>query len=118
MRTALVSIALATCAILIFPARAAESNQNQSVCCQMVLKALDASRQIKTGMTRHEIEERQFVHGGGAYVPGINTYVYSKCAYIAIDIHFKLADPRKATESPNDVVTKASKPYLAYPAMD
>ena len=119
MRTTLALIVLAACVTIIFPAIASRPRQERGACCDVVLEALKASEQIKIGTTRREVEGRHFVHGGGAYFRDENTYLYSKCNYIAINIHFKLASPTNtATESPDDVVTKVSKPYLANPPRD
>jgi hypothetical protein len=86
--------------------------------CVEIRQALDDYLQIKVGMTRREVE-KQFKEDGGMQVRGQTRYVYKKCAYVQVEISFKLADSRKTVESsPDDIVTKVSKPYLAYMAVD
>jgi len=48
-------------------------------------------------------------------------YTYKKCGFIKVDIDFSLArkyEAGKDVESPDDVITKVSRPYLDYPTMD
>jgi len=86
--------------------------------CGEFRQALDDYLQIKAGMTRREVQ-KQFKEDGGIQVRGQTRYVYKKCAYVQVEITFKLAEPGKPVESsPDDIVTKVSKPYLAYTTMD
>lgn len=91
---------------------------DQSNCCSLTQEALKASGSIKSGMTRHEVE-LNFRPDGGVQVRDVTRYVYRGCVYIRVDIHFKLAKPTDAIKgSPDDIVTKVSTPYLAYPTID
>lgn len=54
--------------------------------------ALEAADAIKVGMTRREVEERWSKDGGLQFRRGTR-YIYEKCAYIRMDVKFKLAEP-------------------------
>jgi hypothetical protein len=98
--------------------RQESANQNESAECKMVLGALQASDAIKVGMTRREVAEH-WSEDGGLQFRRETRYVYEKCAYIRVDVKFKLAEPTDAVEvSPDDEVSEVSKPYLAYPDAD
>jgi hypothetical protein len=95
-----------------------QSRGSQFDTCGEVRQALDDSLQIHIGTTRREVEKR-FKEDGGATTREQTRYIFKKCAYIQIEIYFKLAAPRNSLNfSPNDIVIKVSKPYLAYPAAD
>jgi len=86
--------------------------------CQLIERALQETQRIKSGMTRREIEEH-FKLDGGLQVRSETRYMYPGCHLIRIDVDFKFAPPTDRVEfSPDDVVTKVSTPYLAYPDMD
>lgn len=114
----LVAVAILLCAATLTGAGPRTQSETQSNCCTMVREALKAAGDIRAGMSRHEVESH-FRLDGGAHVRDDARYVYRDCAYIIVDIHFKLAAPVDSPkESPDDVVTKVSKPYLAYPTID
>jgi len=99
-------------------ARPGMKSDNQSECCQMVQEALGKSREIKPGATRREVEKNWTIDGG-VHIRDEARYNYSKCEYIKVDIDFKRVAPTDQIEdSPDDLVTKVSKPFLAYPAAD
>jgi hypothetical protein len=92
--------------------------EGQSKCCQLVQDALQASRRIKIGETRRQLET-DFREDGGAQVRDQTRYMYRRCSYIRVDVDFKLAAPVDSpADSPDDTVVKVSRPYLAYPTMD
>jgi hypothetical protein len=94
------------------------SDENRSPCCDMAQEALRASGSIKAGMTRRELE-RHWRIDGGVQFRDETRYVFPKCGHIRVDVSFKLAAPTDQIEnSPDDTVTRVSKPYLAYPTMD
>ena len=82
------------------------------------MDALDAATRLKPGALRSQVEEN-FELDGGISFPEQATYVYKKCHYIKIDLGFSAQDiARRPVPSPNDAITKISKPYLAYPVAD
>ena len=97
---------------------AASAAQDQSQCCFIAVDVLKASAAIRPGMTRGEVE-LHFRQDGGTQVRDMTRYVFRDCDYIMVDIHFNLAAPTdRAALSPNDLVKRVSKPYLAYPRID
>lgn len=95
-----------------------QNSGDQMERCAEVKQAIDSSLKIKPGTTRREVA-KQFQEDGGANAREQTRYTYKKCMYIRINISFKPAAPRNSLEfSADDVVTKVSKPYLAYPTMD
>ncbi len=86
--------------------------------CEVVERALQETRSIKSGMTRREVE-KHFKLDGGVQVRHETRYMYLGCHYIRVDVEFDLAAPTDRVEdSPNDVVTRVLRPYVAYPTMD
>jgi hypothetical protein len=95
-----------------------QSRGSHTDTCGQVKRALDDSLQIKTGMTRREVE-KQFEDDGGIQAREQTRYVSKKCPYIQVEIHFKLIASNNSLDfSPDDIVAKVSKPYLAYLAVD
>jgi len=88
--------------------------QNRQLPCAVVEEALEASLQIKAGMTRREVE-KDFKLDGGVQFPHSARYLYSKCPFIKLHVDYK---PTRGADSPNDTVIKVSKPYLDSPASD
>jgi hypothetical protein len=69
-------------------------------------------------MTRREVE-KHFKLDGGMQVRQETRYMYLGCYYIRVDVEFDLAAPTgRVEDSPNDVVSRVSRPYVAYPTMD
>jgi hypothetical protein len=98
--------------------RQESANQNESAESKMVQGALEAADAVKVGMTRREVAEH-WSEDGGLQFRRETRYVYEKCAYIRVDVKFKLAEPTGAVEvSPDDTVSEVSRPYLAYPDAD
>jgi hypothetical protein len=74
---------------------------------------------IKPGMTREELCKKFTGEGGLSTAEG-RTYVHLLCPYIKIDVGFKRSDAKQSIveERLTDVITKVSRPYLAWPTMD
>ena len=119
--TAAVILLILSLSVLIFAScRASPSLKSPSSCCQMVRNALDASRQLKPGAKRRDVE-KQFYMDGGVQDPRSTRYRFAKCGYVKVQIDFKLAGAREngmGVESPDDTVTKVSVPYLDFPTLD
>jgi hypothetical protein len=91
---------------------------DQSASCKMVQGALRASRDIKIGSTRRELENNWSLDGG-TELRDEGRYNYRGCGYIQVDVKFKLAAPTDQTgDLPDDTVTHVSRPNLAYPRLD
>ncbi len=73
-------------------------------------------------MTRADVEKNFRRDGGLQFFSKSSSttrYVYSKCAFIKIEVKFKAAIVNEAGfSSPNDTVVSVSKPYLKYPFAD
>ena len=94
------------------PARARE---HKDECCGLVQTALTAYRNIKPGMTRRQVEA-QFYLDGGAMTPAESRYIYRGCEFIRVNVSFKVKDESRLSD--DDIVTRASKPYLDLPTVD
>ena len=88
--------------------------QKQGEPCTIVKEALIDSLKIKTGMTRGEVE-KMFVLDGGVQFPHSARYLYSKCAFIKLQVDYK---PTGSADSASDTVIQVSKPFLAGPSTD
>ena len=110
---------------LISVAQTPQEAKQQSTCdqCTFLQDALKSVAKIKVGETRLAIET-DFEMEGGMQVASTTRYWYKKCRYIKIDVSFdeKYIDrdyvSKTGNFSPNDVISKISKPYIAYPVMD
>jgi hypothetical protein len=87
--------------------------------CDLVAEALDAASRLKAGMPRADVE-KAFTLDGGMSFQDRATYTYRHCRYIKVDVEFQKRDvaPDVQAFSPEDQVSKVSKPYLAYPISD
>lgn len=115
---AVLAVLLSVC--MLGGCQARMEDQNQSSCCQMVRDALAASRRLRPGMTRRDVE-RQFYVDGGAQGPESTRYDFAKCGYTKVQIDFKLAGASEhgmPGYNPDDTVTKVSPPYIAAPTLD
>jgi hypothetical protein len=76
---------------------------------------LTECQKIKPGMTRAQLSE-VFDTEGGLSTAKDRTYVYRRCWYIKIDVHFTLSDPKQSVEEERgtDVISAVSKPYLQW----
>ncbi|HEY1203275.1 MAG: molybdopterin-dependent oxidoreductase [Bryobacteraceae bacterium] len=73
---------------------------------------------IKVGMTRGELL-KVFMEEGGISFRTWHRYVYRKCGFVKVDVEFAPAgDPSSFKESPDDRITKISKPYLELSILD
>lgn len=70
-------------------------------------------------MTRAQLF-RHFTIEGGISDARHRTYTHRACPFIKVDVDFKLADPNPAAseESPADIITKISQPYLNWMVID
>ena len=80
---------------------------------QWVESALKDMESIKVGMTRQEVL-RVFTTEGGTSTPLKRRYVYRYCPLFKVDVHFqtRTSETGRAVESPDDLITMISKPYL------
>lgn len=86
--------------------------------CGVVVRAIEAARTLKSGMSRSDVE-KGFLRDGGVQFREKTTYVYRDCDYIKIDVEFATqSDTPKGQLHPNDRIVSVSRPYLAYPTMD
>ena len=70
--------------------------------------------QIRVGMKRRDVE-KDFDVDGGMQFRSETRYMYPKCHDIRIDVDFQPAPRTDPLEfSPDDIVTKVSRPYLAF----
>jgi hypothetical protein len=86
-----------------------------------VAKCLMDFQSIKVGMTRGEVEKRFPEDGGERGVSPVR-FTHPECGYFKIDVEFDFKRDAKeqgrAIESPEDKVTKISKPYIEAPTID
>ena len=80
---------------------------------QWVESALEDMESIKVGMTRRELL-RVFTTEGGLSTPSKRRYVYKHCPLFKVDVDFqtRTSETGRAVESPDDLITTISKPYL------
>jgi hypothetical protein len=78
---------------------------------QQISDILKKCESIKPGMTRADLL-KVFTTEGGLSTQIWRTYVYSRCPYIKVDVEF--ASTKSKQEQPTDIITKISKPYLAW----
>lgn len=73
-------------------------------------------------MIRADVEKNFKLDGGLQFFSksfSTTRYLYSKCAFIKIDVKFKAAAANETGSlSPNDIVVSVSKLYLEYPFTD
>ena len=86
---------------------------------QWVESALNEMESIKVGMTRKELL-RVFTTEGGISTPSQRRYVYRHCPLIKVDVQFqtRTSETGQAIESPDDLITMISKPYLERMILD
>ncbi len=73
---------------------------------------------LKVGMTRAELL-KVFMEEGGISNRTWRRYVYRKCGYIKVDVEFAAVGNLDSHEqSPDDWITKISKPFLEFAIMD
>jgi len=90
--------------------------------CQFIAQAIEATKSLKAGMTRSELD-KNFTEDGGITFIGQGQhharYVYRKCPYIKIDVDLTVAGvDEKPAMSPTDRILKVSRPYLEHPFYD
>lgn len=101
------------------PRLSQKSADHPSTSCNEIAKALETVARVKVGMTRQELEQF-FERDGGAQFPLSTRYVYPQCHYVKVEVEFQHPDspPQNQLLSPNDVVSKVSKPYIEYAFKD
>ena len=74
---------------------------------------------IKPGMDREDLL-KVFQVEGGLSTRTQRKYAYRECPYVKVDVTFEaVGSPEdKLTESPNDKITKVSKPFLEWSIVD
>jgi hypothetical protein len=86
-----------------------------------VAKCLTDFQSIKVGMTRGEVEKKLRIDGGLQSFSRVR-YIHFECEYFKIDIEFDVKrdekDQGRAMVSPEDKVTKVSRPYIDFPVAD
>jgi hypothetical protein len=100
-------------------------NQEAENNTQWVARSLKEMETIKLGATRGELLN-VFTEEGGLSTPLHQTFVYKQCRYFKVDVEFRaVGRPARDRDgrvtlikSDADVITKISKPYLAWSVMD
>jgi hypothetical protein len=74
---------------------------------------------VKPGMTRQQLLI-VFREEGGLSTRTQRRYAFRECPYIKIDATFEPVGPFSSNfnESPNDRISKLSKPFLEHPIVD
>ncbi len=95
--------------------------------CKPIAQALEATKKLKPGMLRAELE-KEFEEDGGisffekdseASFRQKGRYVYRKCPYIKIDVELIFEGTTEApAPSQKDRIRSISRPYLEYPYAD
>ena len=112
----LLLLLLALVTTLVLPGSATPQNE-QCVSRDQLIQALTDFGNLKTGMSRQDIE-RSFVLDGGMNFRNHSYYVYSKCDLIRVEVTFEPDTTVKDGFSPRDRVTQLSKLYLGFPSKD
>lgn len=86
---------------------------------EWIAKSLKEIESVKIGMTRVDLL-RVFKEEGGISTRTWRRYVYRDCRYIKVDVEFEPAgEPEnKLSQSPGDMITKISKPFLEWSIID
>lgn len=86
---------------------------------EWIARTLKEIQTIKVGMTRKELLAK-FTTEGGFSSRTWQKYVYRECPLIKVDVEFEAvgASEDKMKESPDDKITKISKPYLEETILD
>jgi hypothetical protein len=82
---------------------------------QQISDILKECESIKSGMTRADLL-KIFITEGGLSSQTWRTFVHSRCPYIKVDVEFAPTESKQ--EQPTDIITKISKPYLAWTIID
>lgn len=82
---------------------------------QQISDILKECESVKPGMTRAELL-KVFTTEGGMSTQIWRTFVHSRCPYIKVDVEF--APTKSGQEQTTDIITKISKPYLAWTIID
>lgn len=88
-----------------------------SSCCSIVEEALHDVSKIKPGMKRADLAA-MFTTEGGLDFHIETIYVWKTCPYIKIKVSFALENSTALKDSPSDVITAVSEPYIQYPVRD
>jgi hypothetical protein len=101
------------------PAPSASGTDIDQDLTNQISATLTECQKIKPGMTRSQLME-VFDTEGGISTAKDRTFVYRRCQYVKIDVHFILSEPAQNVldERPTDTIGKVSKPYLQWSIMD
>jgi hypothetical protein len=103
--------------------RSVENYQEAEDQTAWVSRSLKQMQTVKVGMTRADLL-KVFTTEGGLSTRLWRTYVYKQCPYFKVDVEFRAVGTRDKRgrvgidESDDDVITKISKPYLAWTVAD
>lgn len=93
-----------------------ETGESES--CKMIEQAIAKAHKIKPGWSRRDVE-KEFIEEGGMQTRDDVRYIYRRCSFIHVRIHFKLVQPKNSmTPSEADTVTSVSALTLGYPTVD
>jgi hypothetical protein len=86
---------------------------------EWIATVLQDAWKIKPGMTRQQLL-KLFKTEGGLSTRRQRTYVYRRCPYIKVTVHFiPMRDPdNKSVELPDDEIQTISEPFLEPPTYD
>ena len=101
---------------LVLKATKPQSNQTSSLCEQLVPVMKDYER-IKPGLARGQLE-KFLQRDGGLQFPNSTRYVFPVCSLLHVDVEFDPKGGPGRLFSPDDIVKRASKIYVEYPAKD
>jgi hypothetical protein len=84
-----------------------------------IAKVLRQIATIRPGMTRRDLL-KVFTTEGGLSTRFWQTYAYSECPYIKVNVRFKAVnnDGDNLQEEPDDIIESISQPYLAWSVAD
>ena len=86
--------------------------------CEIVTDALRSYSNLKTGMTRRELEQ-DFTAEGSFSMRSEGVYVYRRCRNIKVTVDFEFdLNAKNVVTAPSDTIKKLSKLYLDYEARD
>ena len=102
-----------------FPTPSETDPEIDKTLTKQITVVLKECQTIKPGMTRSQFL-KVFTTEGGLWTAEHRTFVYRSCAYIKVDVDFRLSDPKQNVleERPTDIIVKISKPYLEWSIID
>jgi hypothetical protein len=86
--------------------------------CEWVENSLKEMQTIKEGMTRRQLKS-VFMEEGGTFNRFGRSYIYRKCQFFRVSVKFKpVGDLKNHSESPDDMITEISEPFLGWTHVD